>query len=212
MMGKKNSGALVIIDVQNDFCPGGSLAVADGDAIIPVINRLMPLFSRVAATQDWHPADHVSFASGHKGKKPQDVIIHRNKEQVLWPDHCIQATHGAALHPDLDRRFINLIIHKGMDPLLDSYSAFFENDKQTQTGLHGYFQVLGISRLYFCGLATDYCVFSSARDALRLGFEVAIIEDACRGVDFPPGNVDKCLAELREGGALLLHSGELDHE
>jgi nicotinamidase/pyrazinamidase len=211
MIKKVKTGALIVVDVQNDFCPGGSLAVEHGDEVIPVINRLMPLFARVVATQDWHPADHVSFAASHPGKKPLDAITHRGKEQVLWPVHCVQATNGSALHPDLDQRHLHLLVHKGMDPQLDSYSAFFENDNKTQTGLHGYLRVLGITELYFCGLATDYCVFASARDALGLGFTVTVIRDACRGVDFPQGSVVKALDSLQKQGAALVDSGDLEH-
>jgi nicotinamidase/pyrazinamidase len=209
MLKKTTSSALLIIDVQNDFCPGGSLAVAEGDKIVPVINGFMPAFRFIIATQDWHPRAHVSFASNHKGKKPLEVITHQGREQVLWPDHCVQGTKGADFHQGLDTRPLSLIVRKGTDPGLDSYSAFFENDKKTKTGLAGFLKDLSITNLYICGLATDYCVFASAQDALGLGFEVMVLEDACRGVDFPQGSVVQALASLKKQGAKILTSQDL---
>jgi nicotinamidase/pyrazinamidase len=209
MLKKTTSSALLIIDVQNDFCPGGSLAVAEGDKIVPVINGFMPAFRFIIATQDWHPRAHVSFASNHKGKKPLEVITHQGREQVLWPDHCVQGTKGADFHQGLDTRPLYLIVRKGTDPGLDSYSAFFENDKKTKTGLAGFLKDLSITNLYICGLATDYCVFASAQDALGLGFEVMVLEDACRGVDFPQGSVVQALASLKKQGAKILTSQDL---
>jgi nicotinamidase/pyrazinamidase len=197
---------LLIIDVQNDFCPGGSLAVDDGDAVVPVINRLMPSFERIIATQDWHPTDHVSFASSHPGRKPLDVVDAEGVAQVLWPDHCVQATRGADFHLRLAVGRIELVLRKGIRRSLDSYSAFFENDHRTDTGLRFYLKGLGAREIFICGLATDYCVLASALDARRLGFKVSVIRDACRGVDAPPGNVDRALAEMRKAGVKIIDS------
>ncbi len=166
---RKAQRALLVVDVQNDFCPGGSLAVDEGDSIVPVINRIMPFFQRVIATQDWHPVDHVSFASRHPGRKPLDVVDAGGIQQVLWPDHCVQGTRGAELHPRLDVRSVGLLVRKGMNPALDSYSAFFENDHKTDTGLRHYLRGLKVRDLFVCGLATDYCVLASVMDARRLG-------------------------------------------
>jgi nicotinamidase/pyrazinamidase len=206
MRGAIDPRALLIIDVQNDFCPGGSLAVEDGDAVVSVINRLLPLFTHVVATQDWHPADHVSFASRHPGRKPLDVVDAGGIEQVLWPDHCVQGSRGAELHPRLDTRGIGLLLRKGMNRDLDSYSAFFENDHRTDTGLQHYLSGLGLRELVVCGLATDYCVLSSAMDARRLGLKVTLARDACRGVDFPKGSVEKALATLEKAGVRVVES------
>ena len=159
---------LLVIDVQKDFCPGGALAVNGGDRIIPLINKIMEKFERVVATQDWHPVEHTSFAVNHKGKKVLDTVAVHGITQVLWPEHCVQGTEGADFHPDLEKRYFNLILRKGMNPELDSYSAFFENDKTTSTGLEYYLKGLGLSHVYICGLATDYCVYYSAMDALKL--------------------------------------------
>ncbi len=201
-----NSRALIVVDVQNDFCPGGSLPVSEGDRIVPVINRLMPLFSLVVATKDWHPAGHVSFASHHPGCKPMDTVSASGITQILWPDHCVQATSGADLHPDLDTRFINLILHKGTRPDLDSYSAFFENDHITSTGLDAYLKALGFAEVYLCGLAEDVCVFYSAMDAQRLGFRTSVISDAVRGVDIPAGSCDRARGEMQKYGISFVES------
>ncbi|MGA2974595.1 MAG: bifunctional nicotinamidase/pyrazinamidase [Spirochaetia bacterium] len=200
---------LLIIDVQNDFCPGGNLAVEDGDAVVPIINRIMPLFSRVVATQDWHPPDHISFASRHPGRKPLDVVDARGIEQVLWPDHCVQGTRGADLHPRLDVGRIELVMRKGLRRDLDSYSAFFENDHTTDTGLRFYLKGLRAREVVVCGLATDYCVYASAMDARKLGFRVALVRDACRGVDFPQGGVEKALAGMQKAGVRIVESSAL---
>ena len=207
---KSDGRVLLVIDVQNDFCPGGSLAVEQGDEVVPVINALMTKFSRVVATQDWHPVDHVSFASSHEGRKVLDTIEAEGIRQVLWPDHCVQGTRGADIHPRLDTRGIGLLLRKGMRRNLDSYSAFFENDKKTETGLKPYLKGFKIREVFVCGLATDYCVFSTAMDARRLGFDVTVIPDACRGVDFPRGNIELSLAEMRKAGVLLMESTKLD--
>jgi nicotinamidase-related amidase len=209
MEGKRDARVLLVVDVQNDFCPGGSLAVEEGDRVVDVINRLMPLFDRVVATQDWHPKDHVSFASSHPGQKVLDVVDADGIPQVLWPDHCVQGTHGAELFPRLDIGRIELVLRKGLRRRLDSYSAFFENDHVTDTGLRFYLSGLGARQVVLCGLATDYCVRSSALDARRLGFEVSVVQDACRGVNFPPGSVDQALEEMKAAGVRLVDSRDL---
>jgi len=201
--------ALLVIDVQNDFCPGGSLAVEQGDAVVPVINALLPRFSLVVATQDWHPPDHVSFAGSHPGHKPLDVVQAGGIEQVLWPDHCVRGTRGADLHPGLDASRIGLLLRKGMRSSLDSYSAFFENDRRTDTGLQHYLKGLRIREVVICGLATDYCVLSSAMDGVRRGFQVVLVSDACRGVDFPKGSVARALATMKDAGVRVVESLEL---
>ncbi len=209
MPGPKQARVLLVVDVQNDFCPGGSLAVEEGDQVVPVINRLIPLFDRVVATQDWHPKDHVSFASSHPGKKVLDVVDADGIEQVLWPDHCVQGTRGAELFPRLEVGSIELVLRKGLHRRLDSYSAFFENDHTTDTGLRFYLSGVGTKEIFLCGLTTDYCVRSSALDARRLGFEVTVIRDACRGVDFPTGSVKKALSEMKAAGVRLVASEEV---
>jgi nicotinamidase/pyrazinamidase len=200
---------LLIIDVQNDFCPGGNLAVESGDEVVPLINRIMPLFSRVIATQDWHPPDHVSFASSHPGRRPLDFVKAGGIEQVLWPDHCVQGTRGAELHPRLEPGRIGLLLRKGMRPELDSYSAFFENDHRTDTGLRHYLKGMKLRELYVCGLATDYCVLASTLDARRLGFRVTLIRDACRGVDFPKGSIEKAIMTMEKAGVRMTESAAL---
>ena len=210
MPGPGLARVLLVIDVQNDFCPGGSLAVEEGDQVVPVINRLMPLFDRVVATQDWHPKDHVSFASSHPGRKVLDVVDADGIEQVLWPDHCIQGTRGAELAPRLEVGGIELVLRKGFHRGLDSYSAFFENDHATDTGLRYYLSGLGAREIFVCGLATDYCVRASALDARGLGFEVTVVQDACRGVDFPTGSVEKALSEMRAAGIRLTNAADVD--
>ncbi|MBB6251844.1 bifunctional nicotinamidase/pyrazinamidase [Nitrospirillum iridis] len=180
-----DSDALILIDIQNDFCPGGALAVADGDAVVTPANTLAAHFGIVILTQDWHPAGHHSFASAHAGKRPFDVAELAYGPQVLWPDHCVQGTAGAQFHaglaPAVDRA--QLIVRKGFRPTIDSYSAFFENDRVTPTGLSGALRDRGVRRVFLAGLATDYCVAYSATDAARLGFEALIVEEACRAID-----------------------------
>ncbi len=205
-----SKASLLIIDVQNDFCPGGKLAVDGGDMVIPVINRIAGKFPCVVATQDWHPQGHVSFASTHRGKNPFDTLVVNGIEQVLWPEHCVQGTEGASFHPELDTRKVNLILRKGTNPQLESYSAFFENDRATPTGLEHYLRGLGFKDIYLCGLATDVCVFYSALDAVRLGFRTFLIEDACRGVDVPRGNVERAIREMEGKGVMIIRSGELN--
>ncbi|WP_416914961.1 MAG: bifunctional nicotinamidase/pyrazinamidase [Roseicyclus sp.] len=186
--------ALLVIDVQNDFCPGGALAVPEGDAIVPGINALMDEFATVILTQDWHPADHLSFASQHRGRAPMELTQMPYGPQVLWPDHCVQGTHGAEFHPGLRVSRAELILRKGFRRKIDSYSAFFENDKTTPTGLEGYLRTRGITALTLVGLATDFCVNFSAVDAARLGFDVTVRQDLCRAIDF-----DGSLAAAQDG-------------
>ncbi|MBU2959710.1 bifunctional nicotinamidase/pyrazinamidase [Citreicella sp. C3M06] len=175
--------ALIVIDVQNDFCPGGALAVTEGDRIVGPINDAMAGFDAVILTQDWHPAEHSSFASQHPGKAPLEQVEMPYGPQVLWPDHCVQGSNGAAFHPALDANRAEMVIRKGFRPQIDSYSAFFENDHATPTGLEGYLKTRGLQRLTLVGLATDFCVAFSAIDAVRLGFEVTVNEALCRGID-----------------------------
>ena len=178
-----NTDALLVIDVQPDFMPGGALAVPDGDAVVPVINRLLERMPHAIATQDWHPPGHASFASTHTGRRPFETIELAYGAQTLWPDHCIQGSAGAALHPDLDLRRVELILRKGFRLGIDSYSAFRENDRATLTGLQSYLRERGITRVFLAGLARDYCVQYTAEDALEQGFDVLILEDACRAID-----------------------------
>ena len=195
--------ALIVIDVQNDFCPGGALAVAGGDEIVARINALMDDFSTVILTQDWHPHDHTSFAESHPGAVPFSQIDMAYGKQTLWPCHCVQGSQGAAFHPDLRTDPAQLIVRKGFRPTIDSYSAFFENDRTTPTGLQGYLAARGISRLVLVGLATDYCVAYSALDAARRGFEVTVLTGACRAIDLD-GSLAAQLAAMRAAGVNLL--------
>ncbi|MCC1491358.1 bifunctional nicotinamidase/pyrazinamidase [Cognatishimia sp. F0-27] len=194
--------ALIVIDIQNDFCPGGALAVAEGDAIVPGVNALMREADAVVLTQDWHPAGHSSFASAHAGHAPMALIEMPYGPQVLWPDHCVQGSRGAAFHPDLDADRAEMIVRKGFRPAIDSYSAFFENDHTTPTGLDGYLRTRGIDRLTMVGLATDFCVHYSAVDAARLGFAVTVREDLCRAIDLD-GSLDAARAAMRAAGVTL---------
>ena len=190
---------LLIIDVQNDFCPGGALAVADGDAVVPVINRLMERFAHVVLTQDWHPAGHSSFAASHPAAKPFETVRMPYGQQTLWPDHCIQGTPGAAFHPQLNTEKAELVIRKGFRPSIDSYSAFYENDRHTPTGLAGYLRERGLGRIFLAGLATDFCVYYSALDARRLGFDTVLSGPACRAIDLS-GSLDLAWAEMAKAG------------
>jgi nicotinamidase/pyrazinamidase len=187
------SAALIVVDVQNDFCPGGALAVPDGAAVVPVINALARRMSHLVLTQDWHPPKHRSFASSHPGRQPFATIPLAYGAQMLWPDHCVQGTPGADFHPDLAAERAELVIRKGFRPDIDSYSAFTENDRTTPTGLAGYLRERGLAKLYLCGLATDFCVLYSALDAVRAGFAVAVVADACRAIDR-----DDSLAKARQ--------------
>lgn len=177
------SDVLIIVDVQNDFCPTGALAVPEGDAVVPVVNRLAEHFVHCVLTQDWHPPGHASFASAHPGRKPFETIDFAYGPQTLWPDHCVQGTKGAQFHPRLVAPRAELIVRKGFHPAIDSYSTFYENDRCTPTGLVGYLRERGFSRVFLAGLATDFCVHYSALDARRHGFAVTVIEDACRAID-----------------------------
>jgi nicotinamidase/pyrazinamidase len=205
----EEKNALLIIDVQNDFCPGGRLAVTDGDKVVPSINQIMRRFYKVIATQDWHPDNHVSFARNHSGTKAYDVIDVGGIRQVLWPVHCVAGTKGAEFHPELNMNSFHLIVRKGTNPNIDSYSAFAENDKKTITGLEGFLKGLDIKQVYVCGLATDYCVLYSAMDARISGFETFIIVDACRGIDEPKGNLEKALNIIKDKGIKIINSTEL---
>lgn len=197
-----SSEALIVIDVQNDFCPGGALAVADGDAILPLVNGLIARFEHVVLTQDWHPAGHSSFASSHSGKAPFEMIDMPYGPQTLWPDHCVQGTKGAEFHPALEWNRAELVIRKGFRKGIDSYSAFFENDHTTPTGLAGYLRERGIGKIMLCGLATDFCVAFSALDAIRSGFETQVMLDACRGIDLG-GSIATMTNEMKAAGVSL---------
>jgi len=193
---------LLVVDVQNDFCPGGALAVPQGAEIVPVINRLARRFAHMVLTQDWHPPGHLSFASAHPGKRPFETIDVEYGAQTLWPDHCVQGTAGAGFHPGLDIPQLELIIRKGYRSGIDSYSAFRENDRKTPTGLAGYLRERSFERITLCGLALDYCVFFSAIDAREAGFAVTVALDACRGIDLD-GSLARALAAMREAGVDL---------
>lgn len=200
--------ALLIIDVQNDFCPGGALEVPNGDEVVPVINDLSQQFDIILQTQDWHPAGHSSFASSHQSHDPFETIEMPYGEQVLWPDHCIQGTEGAAFHPDLETDRTQLVVRKGFQKEIDSYSAFYENDNSTTTGLTGYLRERDIDTLYAAGLATDFCVKWSVVDGIKEGFTVKVIEDAVKGIDLE-GSVDQAWSEMIEAGAKKVSSEEL---
>lgn len=174
---------LIVVDLQNDFCPGGALAVPRGDEVVPIINRLAERFQNVVLTQDWHPRGHLSFASSHPGKRPYETIIVAYGPQVLWPDHCVQDTAGAGFHKSLQIPHAGLVLRKGIHRTIDSYSTFYENDRKTPTGLVGYLRERGLSRIFLAGLALDFCVRYSAEDAAAEGFSVMVVEDACRGID-----------------------------
>lgn len=199
---------LLVVDVQNDFCPDGALAVPEGDAIVPLVNRLMDRFAHVVLTQDWHSPGHSSFASAHRGKRPYETVEASYGSQILWPDHCVQGTAGAAFHPDLNVARAELIVRKGFHPKIDSYSTFYENDHTTGTGLSGYLRERGFRHLYLCGLATDFCVTWSALDARREGFEVSVVDDACRAIDLE-GSLAAAREEMRAAGVELLASDRI---
>jgi nicotinamidase/pyrazinamidase len=199
---------LIIVDAQYGFMPGGGLAVADGDAVVPVINRIAPRFANVVLTQDWHPADHISFAANHPGRAPFETITLPYGEQVLWPTHCVQGTRDAALHDDLRVPQAQLIIRKGFHRDVDSYSAFMEADRRTSTGLAAYLKARGITKLYLCGLATDYCVAWSAQDARSAGFEATVIEDACRAIDLN-GSLARAWADMAAAGVGRVQSTDI---
>jgi nicotinamidase/pyrazinamidase len=199
---------LLVIDVQNDFCTGGALAVPNGDAVIEVIHRVAPKFKHIVLTQDWHPAGHSSFASSHAGKQPYEQIELSYGMQTLWPDHCVQGSKGAEFHPALDLPQAEIIVRKGARPQIDSYSAFFENDRTTPTGLGDYLRDRNLTRVFLAGLAYDFCVGYSALDARRLGLQAIILRDACRAIDLN-GSVAKMEAEFAAAGVTLIESAEL---
>jgi nicotinamidase/pyrazinamidase len=201
--------ALLVVDIQNDFLPGGALGVPDGDKVIPVINRLMECFALVLATQDWHPADHGSFAANHPNRRPGEVIDLRGLMQVLWPVHCVQGSPGADFSAQLRTERIRKVFQKGIDPDIDSYSGFFDNGRKRSTGLVDYLRDQEVSGLFICGLATDYCVRFSALDSIGSGFRTRVIEDACRGVDLKPGDSAAAIAEIRKAGAAIVESGSV---
>lgn len=200
--------ALIVVDVQNDFCPGGALAVGGGHAIVPVINALVPRYEQVVVTQDWHPKGHASFASAHHGREPFDTIDMPYGTQVLWPDHCVQGTPGADLHPDLVVTSAQLVIRKGWHQGVDSYSAFREADRETLTGLAGYLRERGVDEVHVVGLATDYCVGWTALDAAGAGFKVTVIEDACRAIDLS-GSLKRAWADMAAAGVMRTTSDRI---
>lgn len=203
-----SSDALIVIDLQNDFCPGGALAVGGGDEIVPLVNRLIAMHRHVILTQDWHPKGHSSFATSHAGKGPFETIDLPYGSQTLWPDHCVQGTPGAAFHPGLDWTKAELVIRKGFRAEIDSYSAFFENDRTTPTGLAGYLRERGLTRLTLVGLATDFCVAYSALDARKLGFETQVAMDACRAIDLG-GSLAMAEKQMREANVRLTQSSAM---
>ena len=195
--------ALLVIDLQNDFCPAGALEVAGGNEIVSDINQEMKKYDCVVLTQDWHPKGHSSFAISHEGKNPLDVVKMPYGDQILWPAHCIQGSKGAEFHCKLDTDRASAVIRKGSNPLIDSYSAFFENDRRTATGLDGYFKTLGIEKIYLVGLATDFCVNYSAQDAAKLGYKVSVFEGMCRAIDLN-GSLELARTEMRDCGVELI--------
>ena len=203
-----NPDILIVVDVQNDFCPGGALAVPRGDEVVPLVNRLCQAFPHVVLTQDWHPPGHRSFASVHAGKRPFDTTELAYGTQVLWPDHCVQGTNGAEFHAALDVTKAELIVRKGFRPDIDSYSAFFENDRRTATGLGGYLRERGFTRVILAGLATDFCVRYSAEDARKLGFAAVVVEDACRGID-TNGSLAAAHSSFRSAGVAMTTTAAL---
>ena len=200
---------LLLIDLQNDFMPGGPLAVPGGDAVIPVANRLASRFQHVLCSQDWHPCNHGSFASQHPGREPGEIVDLDGVRQILWPDHCVQDSLGADFHRDLDRGLLHTVFRKGVDRNLDSYSAFFDNDHRRSTGLGEHLRSIGVESVWLMGLATEYCVKFSALDAAGLGFRTAVIPDGCRGIDLKPGDIDRAWQELRDAGVRLVTEGAI---
>jgi len=201
--------ALLIIDVQNDFLPGGALAVPEGDQVIPVINRLQDSFEFIVATQDWHPADHGSFAANHKNKKPGEFVNLSGVQQILWPIHCVQNTPGAEFHPQLEQKNWKAVFQKGTNPHVDSYSGFFDNNRMQDIGLSAYLREHGILRVYVTGLATDYCVKYSVLDALNEGFETYLIEDATKGVNLSPQDSERAITEMSKAGSEVIKSSSI---
>ncbi|MCS7091405.1 MAG: bifunctional nicotinamidase/pyrazinamidase [Verrucomicrobiota bacterium] len=200
---------LLLVDLQNDFLPGGALPVPEGEAVIPLINRLQPHFDLVVATQDWHPPNHGSFAANHPGRRVGDVIDLDGLPQVLWPVHCVQFTWGAEFAPSLDTERIAHVVRKGTDPRIDSYSGFFDNGRRRSTGLAEFLRQQGVNELYVAGLATDYCVRATALDAAHLGFDTRLVMDACRGVNLQPGDVERALDDMARAGVRLMQSRQI---
>jgi nicotinamidase/pyrazinamidase len=201
--------ALILTDLQNDFAEGGALAVPGAKSIIPIVNQLQEKFELIVATQDWHPADHGSFAANHPGKKIGEMIELEGLSQILWPVHCVQGTPGADFIPGLDRAKWATIFQKGIDPSIDSYSGFFDNLKRRATGMGDYLKSQEVNHIFLLGLATDYCVQATALDGIELGFEITLIEDACRGVELNPGDVRKAVEQMRLAGVRIAHSAQL---
>jgi nicotinamidase/pyrazinamidase len=201
--------ALLVVDVQNDFMPFGALPVRDGDAVVPIANALAPVFPLVVASQDWHPADHASFASNHPGRQPGDVIEIAGESQVLWPDHCVQDLPGASFHSGLDVALIDHVVRKGSDRTIDSYSTFFDNGHRRETGLNDLLADRGVDEIYIVGLATDYCVRWSAHDARALGLKVAVVVEGVRAVDLAEGDGARALDEMREAGCRIVSAGDV---
>jgi nicotinamidase/pyrazinamidase len=201
--------ALILVDLQYDFCPGGALAVPHGDETIAIARRLVPRFQTVVATQDWHPADHGSFAANHPGTQPGQVIQLDGLSQVLWPVHCVQGTRGAELHEGIDRSRLAAVFRKGTDPRIDSYSGFFDNGQRKATGLGDWLEERRVRQLYVLGLATDYCVKFTVLDALKQGYDVWVVEDGCRAVNLKPADGERALNEMRGFGATVIHSGAI---
>jgi nicotinamidase/pyrazinamidase len=201
--------ALIVVDIQNDFLPGGALAVPEGDRVIPVVNALTPCFGHVYATQDWHPANHGSFAPNHPGRRPGDIVDLNGIEQVLWPPHCLQYSWGAAFAPTLDASRFEKVFQKGIDPGIDSYSTFYDNAHLRSTGLGEHLKEKGIGEIYILGLATDYCVLFSVLDARELGFTVNVVKDGCRGIELRPGDVARAFDRMRQAGASIIRSEEV---
>jgi nicotinamidase/pyrazinamidase len=203
--------ALILVDIQNDFCPGGALAVPRGDEVVPLANRLMDRVDLVVATQDWHPADHGSFAVNHPGRKPFELAELGGLPQVLWPAHCVQWTGGALFHPQLDTRRIARVFPKGTERTIDSYSGFFDNGKRKATGLGDWLKAQRVDDVLICGLATDYCVKATAIDAVQLGFRTTLIEDACRGVGLGGNDIADAVMTMRKAGVRIVAAGEVGH-
>jgi nicotinamidase/pyrazinamidase len=201
--------ALIVVDVQNDFVPGGALAVPEGDRVVPICNRLMEHFGLVVATQDWHPKNHASFAANHPGRSAGEVIDLNGLPQVLWPVHCVQGTAGAGFAPGLKVDRFTKVFQKGTDPEIDSYSGFFDNGHRKATGLGDYLAGKNVTDVYVCGLATDYCVKFTALDADQLGLKVHLLENACRGVNLKPGDVDRAVAQMRKAGVTVVNSASI---
>ena len=201
--------SLILTDLQNDFCPGGALPVPEGDAVIPLVNRLQQRFDLVVATQDWHPPDHGSFAANHPGRNPEETIELGGLDQILWPVHCVQETSGAALHPELDCSQVARVFRKGTDREIDSYSSFFDNGHRKSTGLGEWLQQEGVTDVYLCGLALDYCVKYSALDAVEMGFTTWLIPEACRGIERQEGDIRSAIEQMRLEGVRIIHAKEL---